>query len=477
MGGVLDPRQILLATGMLYAAMPLAVGVILWSRHDRRLTLAWCIGSACMGGAAMLFALRGTVADWLSIPLANALAFTSYYLRVPVLRIERGDPARAGLWLAAWAASSAFITIAFVQGLDANLRVGINAGLHTLGTALLAQHAWALARRLDSIGMRLFGLGYGLLCALFVLRGVRWAIGATDSIAISPQLDFVALAAVALLTSLCSNVGYLGMALDRARLRDTVQREALDRLQAQQRAMELAAREREAVRGERHRSSQVLAHEVRQPLHNAAVSLQAASAALAGRADAADAAAAVARAQSVLQRVSASLDNTVAAATLLMDGHKPVRQEVELDMLLGLCVGDLPPEARSRVRIEHAADARSASLAPGLLRLALRNLLINATLYAPPGSPVRLRLLDTDDPLGLAVEVADEGPGLPAELQQALANPQGPRSTLNGTGHGLGLGLGIVRRVAELHGGRLEWQPALPQGSVFRLLLPQGQAQ
>lgn len=468
---LLDPRPILLATGMLYIAMPLAVLMILYRRHDRLNVLVWCAASAGLGVASVLYALRGLVPDWASIAVANTAAYGSYFLRVPVLRRERNEPARWGLWLLVWALCSAVITWVFLQGWSDRHRAGLNTLMHAAGAGFIAWHARALARQLDSVGVHLISIGYAVYGALFLLRGMRMVAGLTDDMPISAQIDFLALTAAALLTSLCGNVGYLGMALDRARLRDDAQRQALEHLQAQQQALELAAREREAVLGERHRSSQVLAHEVRQPLHNAAVSLQAASAALAGQPGTADAAAAVARAQGVLRRVGASLDNTVAAASLLLDGQQLRRHEVEIDLLLDLCVGDLPPEARARVHIEHLADARSASLEPGLLRLALRNLLVNATLHAPPTSPVRLRLLDSEAPLGLAIEVVDEGPGLPATVQQSLREPQPARSA--GTPGVHGLGLFIVRRVVELHHGRLSWRANEPQGSVFRLVLPQ----
>lgn len=470
---LLDPRPILLATGLLYIAMPLAVLMILYRRHDRLNVVVWCTASAGMGVAGMLLALRGVVADWLSIPAANACAYAAYFLRVPVLQRERGRPARWGWWLAIWAGCTAAIGYAYLQGWADRDRIALNTALHAAGSGLIAWSAWSLARQLDSVGVRLISAAYAAYGGLFVLRGVRMVSGLSDDVALSTQLDFLALTAAALLTSLCGNVGYLGMALDRAQLRDRAQRQALDRLQAQQQAMELAARERDAVLHERHRSSQVLAHEVRQPLHNAAVSLQAATAALAGRPDAAEAVHAVAQAQAVLRRVSASLDNTVTAASLLASGEHLARQEVELDVLLGLCVGDLPPDARARVRIEYGADARSASLEPGLMRLALRNLLINATLYSPPDSPVHLSLLDSEEPLGLRIEVSDQGPGLPPAVQQSLLEPQAVRSA--GTPSGHGLGLYIVRRVAELHHGRLGWQPRLPQGSVFSLVLPQDQ--
>jgi signal transduction histidine kinase len=261
------------------------------------------------------------------------------------------------------------------------------------------------------------------------------------------------------------------MALDLVRRRDADQRDALARLHDQRQALESAAQARDAVRHERYRSAQVLAHEVRQPLHNASVALQAALAALRGGAPVDESVRAVARAQGVLRRVTASLDNTVAAASLLTREAHAMRQEVELAVLVQLCVDDLPPDLRARVRVAHLADVRSAALDLGLMRLALRNLLINAALYAPPDTEVLVRLLDSEHPLGLVIEVVDEGPGLPPPVAAGLeAMDSNPQTTVSPT-HGLGLG--IVQRVMRLHGGALAWRPNQPRGSVMRMLLPQ----
>ena len=72
-----DPRPLLLAAGLLYIAMPLAVLVLLYERHSRPRLLAWCLGGVAMGIAACLFALRGEVPDWVSYPLANLFVFAS----------------------------------------------------------------------------------------------------------------------------------------------------------------------------------------------------------------------------------------------------------------------------------------------------------------------------------------------------------------------------------------------------------------
>ena len=141
-------------------------------------------------------------------------------------------------------------------------------------------------------------------------------------------------------------------------------------------------------------------------------------------------------------------------------------------MLVDLCLADLPPDARRRVRVDHRAELRSARLELNLMRLALRNLLINATLYAPPDTEVQLSLQDCDELLALVIEVADLGPGLPDAVRVRLSTPDAA-PTPQSVAPGHGLGLHIVQRVALLHGGRLDWHPNTPTGSVFRLILPQ----
>ena len=467
-----DPRPLLLAAGLLYIAMPLAVLVLLYERHSRPRLLAWCLGGVAMGIAACLFALRGEVPDWVSYPLANLFVFASVVIKVPVLQRERGLPAAAGVAVVLWALAGSLYTATWAAGWSTEARFSTTAVIQIVGTGMVAWHADRLARELDSLGARLIALAYGGYALMLALRTLRVLAGWSDGQALSPELDFLAVLSAALLAALCGNLGYLGVALDHARRHDLAQREALEQLRDQQRQLELSARARDAVRGERHRSSQVLAHEVRQPLHNAAVSLQAASAALAGGTDVAAAQRAMAQAQAVIRRVSASLDNTVAAASLLTGGERVALHDVDLDMLVDLCLADLPPDARRRVRVDHRAELRSARLELNLMRLALRNLLINATLYAPPDTEVQLSLQDCDELLALVIEVADLGPGLPDAVRVRLSTPDAA-PTPQSVAPGHGLGLHIVQRVALLHGGRLDWHPNTPTGSVFRLTLPQ----
>lgn len=68
--------------------------------------------------------------------------------------------------------------------------------------------------------------------------------------------------------------------------------------------------------------------------------------------------------------------------------------------------------------------------------------------------------------LAVAVEVADDGAGVPAELVDSLFFP-----LVTGRDDGSGLGLAIAQQIADLHGGRIEFD-SRPGDTVFRLLLP-----
>ena len=68
--------------------------------------------------------------------------------------------------------------------------------------------------------------------------------------------------------------------------------------------------------------------------------------------------------------------------------------------------------------------------------------------------------------LAVAVEVCDNGPGVPEELAESLFFP-----LVTGRSDGSGLGLAIAQEIADRHGGKIEFESE-PGNTVFRLLLP-----
>lgn len=100
------------------------------------------------------------------------------------------------------------------------------------------------------------------------------------------------------------------------------------------------------------------------------------------------------------------------------------------------------------------------------------NLIANAVAYtASGGIAVRARWSQELSPR-LQVEVIDTGPGVPAELADALFDGllHQPHHALRSAG--LGLGLGICKRIARLMGGNILYRPREGGGSIFHVELP-----
>lgn len=109
---------------------------------------------------------------------------------------------------------------------------------------------------------------------------------------------------------------------------------------------------------------------------------------------------------------------------------------------------------------------------PDELHRMVLNLLDNAARHTPAGSRIELRLrAEAGDAV---VEVADDGPGVPAHLREQVferfARSDGPADTA--VAGGSGLGLAIVSAVARSHGGRAELETSDLGGALFRVRLP-----
>ena len=109
--------------------------------------------------------------------------------------------------------------------------------------------------------------------------------------------------------------------------------------------------------------------------------------------------------------------------------------------------------------------------APGMLRCIVANLVQNAIKYM--GDATRREVTVTarrrDDMVG--IEVADTGPGIPAELQDTVFDLH-VRGVGLGAPPGLGIGLATVKRAVLAHGGSIDVRSTPSTGTSFLVELP-----
>ncbi len=115
---------------------------------------------------------------------------------------------------------------------------------------------------------------------------------------------------------------------------------------------------------------------------------------------------------------------------------------------------------------DYGDDVPPVSAFPGEINQVWTNLLDNALDAVGPGGEVRIGTR-VEGAL-VCVTIADDGPGIPADVQERIFEPF---YTTKEPGQGTGLGLDIARRIVMQHEGRLTVESA-PGRTVFEVCLP-----
>lgn len=119
------------------------------------------------------------------------------------------------------------------------------------------------------------------------------------------------------------------------------------------------------------------------------------------------------------------------------------------------------------MQLELSAQAPVVEANGAELQQVLMNLAINAQQAMPKGGRVRL---STHVEQGMAqVRVADNGPGIPPHIRQKIFEPF---FSTKQKGEGTGLGLSVSFGIIQAHGGSLQLESVMGQGSTFVVNLP-----
>lgn len=158
----------------------------------------------------------------------------------------------------------------------------------------------------------------------------------------------------------------------------------------------------------------------------------------------------------------------------LESGRARIKFEpVDLSELIRDVVGLQDPQAAAYgitiyFRVSHTVPVISGDY--DRLKQVLLNLTNNAIKYNVEQGRVSIEVRDHDDEVMIAV--ADTGPGIPEEYQDHLFERFYRIPDKEGFTGGTGLGLSISARILKEHGGRIEVESKLGEGSTFRCYLP-----
>ncbi|PJF43777.1 MAG: hypothetical protein CUN55_07325 [Phototrophicales bacterium] len=103
---------------------------------------------------------------------------------------------------------------------------------------------------------------------------------------------------------------------------------------------------------------------------------------------------------------------------------------------------------------------------------ALRCLIDNASKFSSKGTTVDLHIYPSQEEQMVCFAVSDQGRGIPAHEIEHIFEPFYQVNRQDYEDQGSGTGLAIVKRIAELHGGKVEVTSEVGKGSTFRILLP-----
>lgn len=145
---------------------------------------------------------------------------------------------------------------------------------------------------------------------------------------------------------------------------------------------------------------------------------------------------------------------------------------VDVDQLLREVARLLEGQATAKnvaVRVESTAGVPSPLADPRRLRQVLINLGTNAVRATSKGS---VTLSAAADPEGVRLTVRDTGRGIAPDDLARLFDEYAQAGDAASREGGFGLGLAITRDLVEWHGGRLEVETMIGEGSAFHVILP-----
>ncbi len=230
------------------------------------------------------------------------------------------------------------------------------------------------------------------------------------------------------------------------------------------------AREWERLATDRRDLLALVSHDLRTPLQSLGLGLDAVQMQIEGTAAAASASNTLARMRRAVASAGQLLGDLLDVTRIQNGGLSVQMRTCDLREVLDELAAQHGPlfAARGLSLVVREPEVRSAICDASRLSQALSQLLSNAAKHATRG-PIELRAVRAGE--GARIEVADAGPGIPAEVRGRLFDGLFHTPPQPGRRGGLGLGLYLAKGIAAAHGGRIGVVSEPGSGSTFYIEL------
>lgn len=222
----------------------------------------------------------------------------------------------------------------------------------------------------------------------------------------------------------------------------------------------------QAVERDRALMMGIVAHDLRGPLHTAAMAMHV----LGRRHPSVNEDASMGQLRRSLARMMPMVDDLMDVAAAGLRGRMSVRpQRMDLAALTHEIVAEVAAEFPALRFVVDASDQPVGDWDRVRLGQLLSNLLRNAAVHGDGREPVRVRLAGQARQVVLSVQ--NSGPVIPEAERARLFSPTTRGANASHGAH-LGLGLYIVQEIAAGHGGRVELKSDAEAGTTISVYLP-----
>jgi PAS domain S-box-containing protein len=177
----------------------------------------------------------------------------------------------------------------------------------------------------------------------------------------------------------------------------------------------------------------------------------------------------------IAQREVEHLSQLVRDVLLFAKPAEPERETVQLEAILEhsmLMVEKELTDKRILVDRDYDDDLPPVDVDQGMMAQAFINILINATDAMDERGHLRIRTTTSHRESGFVIlEIEDDGCGIEEEHMSSLFNPFFSRKK-----YGTGLGLAQVKKIMDVHGGRIEIFSAEGRGTKVVMMIPVSQS-